>query len=163
MKVSWYIYFIHNHCGVIVRAFWQLELMKMDSRSIVESWAITKSRTNGRHTLDVTGSEALTSDLLLCFYKVEIWRIRNNSRVSRRGEIVSLLRVGFWYTSTSPTRRGCLRGHRVEIVTGGWRPAGAGGGWWAVASQWSAHLADPTSLTSLMIYVELQAPWLIVN
>lgn len=25
-------------------------------------------------------------------------------------------------------------------------------------SQWSAHLADPTSLTSLMIYVELQAP-----
>lgn len=35
-----------------------------------------------------------------------------------------------------------------------------GGGW---CSQWSAHLADPTSLTSLMIYVELQAPWLIVN
>ena len=30
-------------------------------------------------------------------------------------------------------------------------------------NQWSAHLADPTSLTSLMIYVELQAPWLIVN
>lgn len=32
-----------------------------------------------------------------------------------------------------------------------WREVGGG-------SQWSAHLADPTSLTSLMIYVELQAP-----
>lgn len=57
-----------------------------------------------------------------------------------------------WIGSASKSRRedpvkGFGQGRPVERE---W-----GDGW---CSQWSAHLADPTSLTSLMIYVELQAP-----
>ncbi|KAG7211082.1 hypothetical protein KM043_016443 [Ampulex compressa] len=60
------------------------------------------------------------------------------------------------YVSTSPEGwigRGNKMGARSRGLARLERERAVGGG-----SQWSAHLADPTSLTSLMIYVELQAP-----
>lgn len=65
-----------------------------------------------------------------------------------------------WIGSASKSERGRGGRGRGEGPVKGFgqgRPVERewGGGW---CSQWSAHLADPTSLTSLMIYVELQAP-----
>lgn len=61
------------------------------------------------------------------------------------------------YVSTSP--EGWIgRGNKMGARSRGLVRLKGGGGRVGGGSQWSAHLADPTSLTSLMIYVELQAP-----
>lgn len=103
------------------------------------------------------------SKCFLCFNE-QLAHARNGRNTSDELKLASgVSKSSIRYVSTSPegwigfaSKSGRRREDSVKGFGQG-RPVERewGGGW---CSQWSAHLADPTSLTSLMIYVELQAP-----